>query len=655
MDENFILFRAERGDPKGEKLFKKFKIESTPLLLFLDADGKEVDWIAGYSPPPESLLAQIQLIIQGVDTFSSLTTALNKNPKNPEPLIKLGLKYQKRQNREKALECFSKAALLDPDGKIMIRRDTGELISCKEMADYHYAMTHIVTWGLIDMKASKMYVQNYPNGQLLKEAYLELSRFQSLDEEEGRAFYEKFISKFPDDPDVLNKYIERIDRIRQPLENNPAYDKGADFADRIVKVYPEITHFAASENYARLLAEKNDMEAAERAFGEDYLSRQVQSWSDNMLSYAEFWLGRKQNIEKAEEAITTALKLTPEEPGILMRAAAAYYHQLKLPEKALQVFGPKTLPKFKANARALYDYFKFWMTLKTNEESAGKALKMLWELKPDTIYYRIGAATVYWKQGRMEDAFEIFGPDYAIEHMEDMPALYQYGMFWVGKTINLESAVPALTRAMSISPSIWTNHWRAATALDKANKPEAVLKVFGPGYLPHIKDDIDGLSQYAGYWIRKNTNKESAIEAAEMAIRLQDATSLDLHMLAFTFVQAELSYRVEDFYGHEYLPNIKNDSSALYFYASFWNRQNMNLLSALEAAETGCRIDKLNPRQWLTKAKVLSNLGRNEDALKATDKAISLDKYNDVKEELDSLRRQLVEILKKKMRCFKAI
>ncbi len=607
-----------------------------------------MDWIAGYSPPPEKLREQIQRIIQGIDTVSSLTSALNKNPENPEPLIKLGLKHQKRQHREKALECFRKAANLDPDGKILIKRDTGELVSCREMADYHYAMTHIVTWGLIDFDAAKMYIQDYPNGHFLKEAYMELSRFQSLKDEEGRAFFEEFISKFPDDPDVLNAYIGKVQRISQTPEGNPAFNKGVELAGRIIEVYPNITPFESRKNYATLLINNKEIEAAKRVFDENFMSSQVQLLSDYLLSYAEYWLLLNQKLDEAEEAVVTALKLAPENPEILRRAATAYHTHLDKPDKALQVFGPNTLPKFKANARALYDYFKFWVTLKTNEESAENALKMLWELKPDTIYYRIGAATVYSKQGRMEEAFEIFGPEYALENHEDMPALYQYGMFWVGKAINLESAVPALTRSMSISPSTWTNHWRAALALDKADKPEAILKVFGPGYLLHKKDDFDGLSQYASYWIRKKTNMESAIEAAEMAIQLKDVTSFDLSRVAYSFVLAGLSHRVEDFYGHEHLLTIKNHPTSLYFYASFWNRQNKNLLSALEAAETACQIDKLNPRQWVTKAEILANLGKNKEALIAVDKATSIDKYNDVKEEIDKLRKQLAEILKKK-------
>lgn len=571
-----------------------------------------------------------------------------QDPKNPEPLIKLGLKYQERQYRDKALECFKEAATLDPGGKKMMKRDTGEMVSCKEMADYQYGRTFVVTFGLIDVDGAKAYIRNYPSGQFLKEAYLEVSRFYRLEDEEGQAFFDEFISKFPDDPDVLNAYVEKVRRFTKALEGNPVFENGVEIASRITEVYPEITRFQAAKSYARLLIDKDDAAAAGKAFGEDFLAGQVQSWTENLLSYAEFWFNQKQNIEEAEEAVVRALNLAPDSPEVLRRAAAAYHIHLGKPDKALEVFGPRILPRIGANARALYDYFKFWMTLKTNQESAENALGMLWKLKPETVYYRIGAAGVFRKAGMMEKALAVFGPDFATGHQDDLPALYEYGMYWVNQALNLESAVPALTRALSLSPSTWTNHWRAARALARIKNPEAVLEVFGPAYLPNIKDDALALSQYAEYWIRQNSNRQSAIEALEMAVQLEILSSYDLLSLAYAFVQGGLQQKVEEFYGPEHLSRIMDDPRALNFYASFWGRQKKNLFSALKAAERGCQIDKENSRQWSAMARILMGMEKYEDALKVLDKAISLEKYKEDKEKHEPMRKQLLKALGKK-------
>lgn len=529
-----------------------------------------------------------------------------------------------------------------------MRRDTGEMVSCKEMADYQYARTFVVTFGLIDINAAKAYIRNYPSGQFLKEAYLEVSRFYRLEDDEGRAFFDEFISKFPDDPDVLNAYVEKFLRYSRASEDNPIFNKSVEISGRINEVYPGITRFQAAKSYAQLLLEKDGTEAAERAFGEDFLTGQVQVWSDSLLSYAEFWLNHKQNIEGAEEAVNRALNLAPDSPEVLRRAAAAYHIHLAKPDKALEVFGPNILPKIETDARALYDYFKFWMTLKTNEESAEDALKILWRLKPKTVYYRIGVANVFQKAGMMEKALAVFGPNFAAERQDDMPALYNYGMYWVRQSLNLESAVPALTRALSLSPSTWTNHWSAARTLDKIEMPEAVLKVFGPEYVQSIKEDAGGLSQYAQYWIEKNQNTQSAIEALEMAARLERISSHDLRSLAYCFVRVGMLERAEEIYGPEYVSEISDDPQSLYFYASFWGYHENNLTSALAAAELGCQIDKENPRQWAAMARVLKGLGRYEEALKALDTAISLEKFKEDKERHEPMRKQILEALGKR-------
>jgi tetratricopeptide (TPR) repeat protein len=288
------------------------------------------------------------------------------------------------------------------------------------------------------------------------------------------------------------------------------------------------------------------------------------------------------------------------------------------------------------------------MALKANEESAENALEMLWKLKPETVYYRIGAAGVFRKAGMMEKALTVFGPDFATGRQDNLPALKEYGMYWVSQALNLESAVPALTRALSLSPSKWTNHWGAARALAKIKNPEGVLEVFGPAYLPNIKDDALALSQYAQYWIEQNSNRQSAIEALEMALQLETLSSFDLRRLAYAFVRAGLQERTEEFYGPEHLSKIIDDPQALYFYASFWGYQKKNLPSALKAAERGCQIEKENPRQWSTMARILIGLGKHKDALKALDKAIGLEKYKEDKERHEPMRKQLLETLGKK-------
>jgi tetratricopeptide (TPR) repeat protein len=106
--------------------------------------------------------------------------------------------------------------------------------------------------------------------------------------------------------------------------------------------------------------------------------------------------------------------------------------------------------------------------------------------------------------------------------------------------------------------------------------------------------------------------------------------------------------RAKEIYGTEHLAKIKDDPQALYYYSSFWGYHGKNLTSALEAAELGCQIENENPRQWAAMAQILKGLDRYEEALEAVDKAISLEKFKEDKEQHAPLRKQILEALGKK-------
>jgi hypothetical protein len=98
--------------------------------------------------------------VEGKDTAAALEGLHAREPGNPEPLLKLAGKYQERQDREKALALSQKALALDPKGTRMMRRENGEVVSFKEMAEYQYARTFMVTFGLMDHKHLRNFIEN---------------------------------------------------------------------------------------------------------------------------------------------------------------------------------------------------------------------------------------------------------------------------------------------------------------------------------------------------------------------------------------------------------------------------------------------------------------------------------------------------------------
>lgn len=557
------------------------------------------------------------------------------------------MKYQARNERDKALKLFEEATALDPDGTKKVVRESGETVSCRDLAEFRHAQTFVTTFGLYDFDALREFIDTHPLSPLLKDAYKELSRFQDLQEGEGRAFLDEFVSRFPTDPDVLRIYVDKIKEARDPAQAAAYSGRGMTLAGRIAEVYPSTTVLEASKSLAQLACEGQDPARAEAAYGPDFMHDQTRAWADALLTYAEFWIGQKRNQADAKTSIEKALSLASDDPAVLRRAASAYHFQLGETTKALEIYGPAVLPAFSTSAEALYQYFKFWATARTNEESAEQALGALLKLKPDTVYYRIGASYVYLRNKMTDKALSIFGPDFVSAREDDTAALYNYGMFWAQQSQNLESALPALVQALRASPINWTNHWGAAQILAKLKRPELALQVFGPDYLPLIAEDVDALAVYANFWSDQNQNQASALKALEMALRVKDVPSWELSNIAFAFIKAGRPDRVDEFYGPDRLAKLGDDPMSLSYYAAFWRRQGRNLSAALIAIERACRIKKDDYRNWQTQAWILMYLDRPAEALKSVDQAIALDKYGDAKEELESLRKSVLEDLKK--------
>ena len=60
----FVCMGAKRNDDAGKQLIDRFHVETVPTLLFVGADGKVVDVIAGYVPVAE-FTAEIERIKLG--------------------------------------------------------------------------------------------------------------------------------------------------------------------------------------------------------------------------------------------------------------------------------------------------------------------------------------------------------------------------------------------------------------------------------------------------------------------------------------------------------------------------------------------------------------------------------------------------------------
>jgi hypothetical protein len=120
---------------------------------------------------------------------------------------------------------------------------------------------------------------------------------------------------------------------------------------------------------AKLYALKGDKSKADSVYGKEFIDDQVSSLSYGLIDYANFWAGQNMNAESALAMAEMSLKLNPENPYLLRRAAGVCC-KLNRMDSALEFFGPKYIDKNIDDVNKLYSYANFWAGEEKNLESA---------------------------------------------------------------------------------------------------------------------------------------------------------------------------------------------------------------------------------------------------------------------------------------------
>ena len=399
LHSNFILYQATRGVGEGDAVYERFSIRATPTVLILDSDGSEIDWHVGYGPPPEKFLERVEKTVKGIDTFKVLSEKYAKEPKNVEWVFKLARKYDRRYDQEKALELYKEVLAIDPKGKKGTTDYGEEKVTYTEYAEYSIGATAL-SGRSPDLEPMKSFIKKYPESNLLKTAYGRLGSYYRFrgEKEEATEFFEKYTSKYPDDPYVLNSYISRILRVKDNL------DKGIELAEKINEIMKYNPDPVFTKNLAELYSLKGETEKVEEAYGKDFMEREVSDLAYSLRDYAEFWVKQKSNTESAEAMMELAAKLKSDSLFVV-RSVADMYIKLDKPEKAMEIFGPEYIKDYMDNSNTLYSYAGFWGTLGKNLESALKSAKKSVELA-ETPYKWDTLSLVNLKLKKYDDALK---------------------------------------------------------------------------------------------------------------------------------------------------------------------------------------------------------------------------------------------------------
>jgi tetratricopeptide (TPR) repeat protein len=367
--------------------------------MFLDGDGAEVDWLVGYGPPPERFQARVEKILQGESTFKSLSAARAKNPKDVAAVFGLARKWADRYDDSKTIPLYKEVVRLDPKGQAgtYTNEYTKVTVPYTEYAELQIAASSL-SGANIDVAPIRAFLAKYPKTKLLKDAYSRMSSYYGYraPKEDSAGFFEDYAAHFPEDAGVLSAWLARIVRDKGPL------DKGAELAEKI-RTLARNTPASTYQSIADVYLLKGDKDKAAEAYGKDFMEGRVSGLAYDLVSYANFWLGKGENKDSALAMSETALKLAPDNAYIAQQAASAYV-KMNMDDKALSVFGPAYVRRNFADASALNSYAWFWQGLGKNLPSALAAAKKAVELKPGQYYIWDTLGAVYGKMKNTAEA-----------------------------------------------------------------------------------------------------------------------------------------------------------------------------------------------------------------------------------------------------------
>ena len=182
---NLKVNAEDRG--QGQKFADRFGVDSYPTILFLDANGIELDRIGGYLPP-ESFLQEMNRIHRLPELFA----AAEANEIGDEDRVLLARYYISRRNFDKSI------SLLEP--------------LLESLAEYEKEFQGSV---LITRGEAELYRNRFAQAETYLLRIYE--GFPEFEESAKNLFYLVFTRSFSGDKDGARKYFKELER-RFPKE-----------------------------------------------------------------------------------------------------------------------------------------------------------------------------------------------------------------------------------------------------------------------------------------------------------------------------------------------------------------------------------------------------------------------------------------------------
>ena len=396
--------RANRDEPAGLELAKKFVIEAFPTTVVLNPDGSEADRILGYKPTSDVYHDKILQIQAGIGTPKALADFYAKDPKNVPALFRLARKYDEIGSREKALEKYKEVITLDPDGNEGMTDFMGAQVTCTEYAEFSIGLFALKA-GQVTPQPMLAFSRRHPNSMLLEAAYENLSYLYYEDEaskQEAEMFFLEYQKRFPGSPYPYHAWAGRILYNRE----KDGVEKGIELEKNALALNARVADAYMDWTLAKLYDLKQDRQSAGEIYGRQYIEDHIGSFQYSLIQYAEFWARDKANSDHAVEIAELAYRTNPGNPSFTNRVAGVYVRVGKL-DKALSLYGPEFIKKYQGDRNTLMYYAMFWNQLDRNLDSALEAALRGEQLRPGYVFSDV-LGQIYSKQKKYSEAIKAY-------------------------------------------------------------------------------------------------------------------------------------------------------------------------------------------------------------------------------------------------------
>ncbi len=225
----YVNLRVTVSDDDYSDWRKKFNTPGTPTVLFLDAEGEEIDRFVGFGGEDagkDEVFQMLKDFSAGVNTLSAVLAELEQNPEDVGINYKLGKKYLRRFETKEAIPYFEKVLELDPD-------DTKGYM---EEASYRVALQLARTDR--DPSALEAFIASDPgNKDYLRTAYTTAASTHARNEnlDKAKSLYEAAMEALPDDARLTLSYAGAI--FNYKMED--LYEKGLELNEKAKELNPD--------------------------------------------------------------------------------------------------------------------------------------------------------------------------------------------------------------------------------------------------------------------------------------------------------------------------------------------------------------------------------------------------------------------------------